>query len=586
MTSFGGSVVLTSSDGQGVHVLAGPIYDNGTAFYTVALDTADELTLTAAAGAVTGTSSSFINVPAALSTFTVSAPPTATAGHGFSVAVTAKDAYGNTVTSFAGSVVLTSSDGQTVNNSATPTFSNGTDLSTATLNKPDTITLTASSQTIFGKSGGIVVTAAPATGDWFSQNLSDPGLQAFARADFKRDGSLSYSDMLGLFAEAENAGPITSAEMQSLQTLVSPGVAAALNVASSVQGLAFSVVDGDPANAQYQGAALGNLQVGNPASHLQELVDKWFLGEDTPTIDMQYLSGSNVSYSVASGTLFSSGGPSYKDVYQGEEGDCWLLASFAVTAAHDPSVIQSMFTSDGTQMENGVQVQVWTVRFYNNGVPTYLTVNNELPASNGAFVYAGGFQSISNPNNVLWVDLAEKAYAQLCASGWNNRPQSNAYASLNAGSASTALPVITGAQQSSADPFANASSFISAINSGDLLTLGSYGDNSALGIVGDHDYGVLGYNATNQTFTLFNPWGWNNSNAPGILNLTWTQLTQNFYLDGNGNPLSSASVSQDGSQSPPTGGPMGATGAIGAIDFGSSDNSGHGIKGSSGHWSA
>ena len=63
---------------------------------------------------------------------------------------------------------------------------------------------------------------------------------------------------------------------------------------------------------------------------------------------MQYLSA-HVSYSVASGTLFSSGGPSYKDVYQGEEGDCWLLSSFAVTAAHDPSVIQSMFTSDGTK---------------------------------------------------------------------------------------------------------------------------------------------------------------------------------------------------------------------------------------------
>ena len=60
--------------------------------------------------------------------------------------------------------------------------------------------------------------------------------------------------MLGLFAEAQTAGPITSAEMQSLQTLVSPGVAAALNMASSVQSLAYKVVDGDPANAQYQGA--------------------------------------------------------------------------------------------------------------------------------------------------------------------------------------------------------------------------------------------------------------------------------------------------------------------------------------------
>jgi hypothetical protein len=313
-----------------------------------------------------------------------------------------------------------------------------------------------------------------------------------------------------------------------------------VNMASSVQNLTYKVVDGDPANAQYQGTTLGNLQAGNPASHLQELVDKWFLGEDTPAIDMQYLSGSSVSYALASGTLFGSGGPSYEDVYQGEEGDCWLLSSFAVTAAHDPSVIQSMFTSDGTQTENGVEVQVWTVRFYDNGVATYLTVNNYLPASSGCFVYAGGYQSISNPNNVLWVGLAEKAYAQLCESGWNARPQSNAYASLNGGAASSSLAVITGAQESFTNPFASSTSFINAIANGMLLTLGSYAGNSALGVVGDHDYSVLGYNASNQTFTLLNPWGWNNSNAPGILNLTWTQLTQNFFLDGNGDAPSSA----------------------------------------------
>ena len=55
-----------------------------------------------------------------------------------------------------------------------------------------------------------------------------------------------------------------------------------------------------------------------------------------------------------------------------------------------------------------------------------------------------------------------------------------------------------------------------------------------------HDYAVLGYDAANQTFTLFNPWGLNNTNAPGILNLSWIQITQNFYLDGNCSTVSSA----------------------------------------------
>ncbi|MGZ3381638.1 MAG: C2 family cysteine protease, partial [Isosphaeraceae bacterium] len=380
------------------------------------------------------------------------------------------------------------------------------------------------------------------TGDWFSRNMTDPGLQDLARWDFSRDSSLDYSDMLNLFAAAESGGSVTSAELQSLQVLVTIGGAAAVNMSGSVQSLTYKVVNGDPANAQFLGAPLGNLGVGSSATQLQHLVDKWFLGMDHPTIDMQYLSGRSVNYALASGTLFGNGGPSYKDVYQGMEGDCWLLASAAETAAIEPSVIQSMFTDDGTTLEGGVQVHIWTVRFYDHGVASYLTVDNALPAGNGNFVYANLSQSISSSSNVLWVPLLEKAYAQLCESGWNARLPSNAYASLNSGSASTSLPVITGAQESSSYPFGDASSFSSAISSGTLLTVGSITGNSSLGIVGNHDYAVLGYNASNQTFTLLNPWGWNNGAAPGILNLTWGQITQYFYLDGDCNPVSSVSL--------------------------------------------
>ena len=142
-------------------------------------------------------------------------------------------------------------------------------------------------------------------------------------------------------------------------------------------------------------------------------------------------------------------------------------------------------------------------------------MNNYLPANSGNFVYAGDFQSVSNPNNVLWVDLAEKAYAQLCASGWNFRPAANAYAALNTGNASTALPVITGAQESSANPYGSSTSFENAINNGTLLILGSYANVNTLGIVSNHDYAVLGYDATSQTFTLMNPWGWNNFECAG-----------------------------------------------------------------------
>lgn len=548
VTSFKGSDTLTASDGQKIIGPQTVSLSNGVGTAAIALDTADKVTLTASSGSIKGTSSTVTVNPGAATTFLVSAPSSATAGTSFKVTITAKDAYGNTVAGFSGAVTLTSSDGQKVNLAAAPTFSGGMATVTVTLNTANTLTLTVSSGAAHGNSGSIAVKSATIT-DWFSQNLSDPGLQALARADFTRDNTLTYSDMLGLFAEVVAKGAVTTAELQSLQALVAPAGVTALHLTPDVQSLAYKVVDGDPANATYQGAALGNLKVGSSTTQLQDLVNKWFLGEDLPTIDTQYIG--SASYVLAAGTLFGSGGPSYQDVYQGEEGDCWLLSSFGVTAANDPSVIQSMFIDDGTVAENGVQVHVWTVRFYDNGVASYLTVDNYLPASNGYFDFADLGQSVSNPKNILWVALAEKAYAQLCAEGWNQRPEANAYASLDGGNASTALPVITGHAESATNPGTSASSFISALSSGTLITLGSFGDVSSLGIVGDHDYAVLGYNASNQTFTLLNPWGWNTNygcdgfTAPGVLHLTWSQLCQYYYLDGDCNPLHSAASTSD-----------------------------------------
>src|SRR6202030_1842757 len=98
-----------------------------------------------------------------------------------------------------------------------------------------------------------------------------------------------------------------------------------------------------------------NLNAGSSATQLRELVAKWFLGEDHPSAATPY---GTTTYALAGGALFGSGGPSYQDVFQGEMGDCWLLSSFAVTAANDRAVIQSMFIDDGTTLENGAQVHV------------------------------------------------------------------------------------------------------------------------------------------------------------------------------------------------------------------------------------
>lgn len=77
----------------------------------------------------------------------------------------------------------------------------------------------------------------------------------------------------------------------------------------------------------------------------------------------------------------------------------------------------------------------FTVRFFNNGVADYVTVDRYLPTTSNRAAYAGwGGGEASSSMNELWVALAEKAYAQLGASGWsrpgNNR---NSYSDIEGG---------------------------------------------------------------------------------------------------------------------------------------------------------
>ena len=122
---------------------------------------------------------------------------------------------------------------------------------------------------------------------------------------------------------------------------------------------------------------------------------------------LQNRPATTATYTPVSGSLFGPNGPSYQDVKQGGLGDCWLLASLAEVAARDPADIRNMFTADGITVENGSVVSVYTVRFFDSaGAAAYVTVDTELPTSSGSTIYD---QPV---NGVLWVALAEKAYAE------------------------------------------------------------------------------------------------------------------------------------------------------------------------------
>ncbi|HYT88865.1 MAG TPA: DUF4214 domain-containing protein, partial [Gemmataceae bacterium] len=164
-TGYTGTVHFTSSDSHAL--LPGDItLTKGVGTFTVGFNTAGTPTITAtdtATPSLTGTSNP-ITVNAAVR-FTISAPPTATAGTAFTIPVTALDVFGNVATDYSGAVHFTSSDGSAVL-PADAALTNGNGTFTIILKTAGSQTLTASDSatpSITGDSSAIAVSPAAAS---------------------------------------------------------------------------------------------------------------------------------------------------------------------------------------------------------------------------------------------------------------------------------------------------------------------------------------------------------------------------------------------------------------------------------------
>jgi putative cell wall-binding protein len=112
VTGYTGAVRLTSSDPAAV-LPPNSTLSSGQHAFTVTLRTAASYTVgatDAANSGITGTTGAIVVGPGVTTHLLVLAPPSAVAGFAFVVAVRAKDAYENTVTSYGGTVHLTSID--------------------------------------------------------------------------------------------------------------------------------------------------------------------------------------------------------------------------------------------------------------------------------------------------------------------------------------------------------------------------------------------------------------------------------------------------------------------------------------------
>ena len=140
--------------------------DAGTHTFSVTLKTVGTRSVTATdtlTPSITGTQSGIVINPAAATTMVVAGLTTPrTAGVAGTITVTAKDAYGNTATGYAGTVHFTSTDGAAVL-PANATLTAGVGTFSATLKTVGTLSVTATdtvTASIHGSQTGIVVIAA------------------------------------------------------------------------------------------------------------------------------------------------------------------------------------------------------------------------------------------------------------------------------------------------------------------------------------------------------------------------------------------------------------------------------------------
>ena len=157
---------------------------------------------------------------------------------------------------------------------------------------------------------------------------------------------------------------------------------------------------------------------------------------------------------------------------------------------------------------------------------------------NGNLVFDGMGDSAASAANKLWLPLLEKAYVQWCETGHEWRvtggTPANAYAAIAGGWMSDVNCQVLGHTSTDyglwqADGM---QAMIAALAANDAVTIATNqstnsGDTLNYGLFGSHAYAVSGYIAGNNgsagTFTLYNPWGFDQPSGP----LTWAQLTSN-----------------------------------------------------------
>ena len=383
-------------------------------------------------------------------------------------------------------------------------------------------------------------TTAPSGSSSIVTLLGQLGVSAAVAQQLIANNSLSYNGMLTILQDAA-AGGMTTTKFSALKSLASLlNQTGGLTTSAYVQQIADDVILGNSANANWNGGSstattLGNLSATSTQAQVTELIGKWFLGTDLPSLSVSAIGEQNLNptYQTSTLPLFgSSGSPSYLDVNQGYLGDCYFVAALGETALKNPSLIENMITANG----NGT----YSVRFYVNGQPDYVTVDGQLPVMGGGYSWANGStQEFANGKADDWVALVEKAFVQLneqtAAANYGGHTTGNAYEDINGGTAITLSEItdqtFTTYNLNPSESKPTLSSLMSTLSAdwtaGDEIILSTPNvDNGNL--VGDHMYMVSGVNSSAGTISIQNPW---NTAYSGSLQMSFTDTIAQLAAD-------------------------------------------------------
>ncbi|CAI9726120.1 calpain-9-like, isoform X2 [Octopus vulgaris] len=126
--------------------------------------------------------------------------------------------------------------------------------------------------------------------------------------------------------------------------------------------------------------------------------------------------------------VFVEKGINYKDLDQGDIGNCWFVVSVSSVVAHQKKLVQKIIPSGQSFDED--YIGAFHFNFWHYGKWTEVIVDDYLPTVNGHLIYG---KNREQPNE-FWSPLLEKAYAKL----------QGCYQALNGGKIQSALTDLTG----------------------------------------------------------------------------------------------------------------------------------------------